>query len=714
MSLVSLKITTANQIAGTGVPAATSVQSVKVGAPQTTNLTVIAGAGPTGPTGAQGPPGVGAAWKGVWSSATTYAVGDGVTGSDGNNYISIAASNLNHNPTTDAGVHWSNLIAGSVELTTHKDAANGYPGLDAGGLLKVAEMPAAVARLTPTSFVSGASYTAAPWDLVITTATPVTLPAAPAKGVQVAVQGSSPTRVTAGGSDLIYRQGRITTTVTVPAGGTTILQYDTDGGYWRVLSDMALLPSASGRYNVLDYGATGDGSTDDHAAIQAALDAAGTTPVYLPAGRTYVISAPLVMNAGNRLVGDNLGTLYTPPGVNVPNPAGAIIKASSSFTANSGMIQIFDQILTGASEQPCGCQIVGLALDGNSTAFAGVWVRGGGETDTTVRDCIAYNMAVVGFLLEGGPAGTGGAAEGVYLTNCTAYGCGTDAAIGGHGFEFTGMDVATAGAVAAGCFDCHIFHCWAILCSGDGFVIGPHCADIQLDRCHSEWNGPNSNAGGSGYRVGSTDEIAFRGCVSDSNANYGFFLFAEAPYAGVQGTQCGIVLADCISRRDGRAGAASGYSGIRVYATGLVQISNHLQHVTNGDDEGIHRPQYGLRTEAGSYVQVTGGRFRGIVSGWYDDGTTTLYHSNVVQEKFFGTTLTDNPLSSTATTINVTSTASFPGSGTVQIDDELIDYTGTTSTSLTGCTRGAHVTTAASHTSGTGVYVITALVRTVS
>lgn len=62
-----------------------------------------------------------------------------------------------------------------------------------------------------------------------------------------------------------------------------------------------------------------------------------------------------------------------------------------------------------------------------------------------------------------------------------------------------------------------------------------------------------------------------------------------------------------------------------------------------------------------------------------------------------------------ATTITVVSTASFPVSGAVMIDSEIIFYTGKTSDALTGVTRGADSTTAASHASGAAVRgVITA------
>ena len=61
-------------------------------------------------------------------------------------------------------------------------------------------------------------------------------------------------------------------------------------------------------FNVLDYGATGDGSTDDWAAIQAAIDAAQPTKgaVYLPAPSSkYAISKPLVLDDGQQLIGES-------------------------------------------------------------------------------------------------------------------------------------------------------------------------------------------------------------------------------------------------------------------------------------------------------------------------------------------------------------------------------------------------------------------------
>ena len=51
----------------------------------------------------------------------------------------------------------------------------------------------------------------------------------------------------------------------------------------------------------------------------------------------------------------------------------------------------------------------------------------------------------------------------------------------------------------------------------------------------------------------------------------------------------------------------------------------------------------------------------------------------------------------TATTVTVDSAASFASSGYIKIEDEIIEYTGTTSTTFTGLIRGSFNTTAATH-----------------
>jgi hypothetical protein len=44
----------------------------------------------------------------LWAVGTTYAAGNKVGGSDGMIYSSVGSGNVGHDPTTDAGVHWTN------------------------------------------------------------------------------------------------------------------------------------------------------------------------------------------------------------------------------------------------------------------------------------------------------------------------------------------------------------------------------------------------------------------------------------------------------------------------------------------------------------------------------------------------------------------------------------------------------------------------------
>lgn len=74
-------------------------------------------------------------------------------------------------------------------------------------------------------------------------------------------------------------------------------------------------------------------------------------------------------------------------------------------------------------------------------------------------------------------------------------------------------------------------------------------------------------------------------------------------------------------------------------------------------------------------------------------------------------TITDNPLSSSATTINLSSTKHYQFRGWVRIGKEYIFYTGKTATTLTGCTRAQFGTEAAQHSQGSEAYQVPDNVR---
>ena len=96
---------------GTGATGATGLVGATGTPAGATGATGVGAAGATGATGSLGATGAtGAGGSGgapLWSSSTTYAFGDLVTGSDGTSYVSTENSNLNNDPTTDTSFNWS-------------------------------------------------------------------------------------------------------------------------------------------------------------------------------------------------------------------------------------------------------------------------------------------------------------------------------------------------------------------------------------------------------------------------------------------------------------------------------------------------------------------------------------------------------------------------------------------------------------------------------
>ena len=75
----------------------------------------------------------------------------------------------------------------------------------------------------------------------------------------------------------------------------------------------------------------------------------------------------------------------------------------------------------------------------------------------------------------------------------------------------------------------------------------------------------------------------------------------------------------------------------------------------------------------------------------------------ITQEDEINSTTAAEAIDTSETEIDLTSASDFDSTGTVYIGNEQISYTGISSNTLTGCTRGASSTTAASHDNGTTV-----------
>jgi hypothetical protein len=105
-------------------------------------------------------------------------------------------------------------------------------------------------------------------------------------------------------------RGWDSTTAASHTAGAAMKMTDTAGGFNQQVAELiAIEKTLKGTYSVVTYGATGDGTTDDTAAIQAAINAVPTNGgiVYFPATPTasYKITSTLTIGKGVRLLGQS-------------------------------------------------------------------------------------------------------------------------------------------------------------------------------------------------------------------------------------------------------------------------------------------------------------------------------------------------------------------------------------------------------------------------
>jgi hypothetical protein len=142
------------------------------------------------------------------------------------------------------------------------------------------------------------------------------------------------------------------------------------------------------KYNVLDFGAVCDGSTDDRAKIQAAIDAVISGTLNFPNNQKCAVSAPgLFLYPAN--AGITLNGLGATPSVPGSTPQGGLIATASSSPTALLTVYAYNTILNN------------LYLDGNAKAATNCLVAAGGGgsstvwTSVTVHNCAGDGVLVI-------------------------------------------------------------------------------------------------------------------------------------------------------------------------------------------------------------------------------------------------------------------------------------------------------------------------------
>jgi parallel beta-helix repeat protein len=157
--------------------------------------------------------------------------------------------------------------------------------------------------------------------------------------------------------------------------------------------------------SVKDFGAAGDGTADDTAEIQAALDAVPAVGgcVYFPAG-TYVVSAPLVVDSNTVLVGDGM---YV-----------SKLSATTAFTSSQAMVY-------ANTENNITIEDLGFFGNTNGTLGAGTGIHLKNGTRNQVRNCYVENTTQAGIRYEEQNNGI--------IDGCTLNACGRTGYTDNHG-----------------------------------------------------------------------------------------------------------------------------------------------------------------------------------------------------------------------------------------------------------------------------------------
>ena len=401
--------------------------------------------------------------------------------------------------------------------------------------------------------------------------------------------------------------------------GSRTVVPDIDGAVPRTLA-----ARAADVTNVRDFGAVGDGETDDTDAVQAAFSAAGSSAVLFPAGTYAVDELPDMSRArgsGSLAVGDAVlpaGDIREPLTIDFPGCFDSIqdivsyldargIYADVEISIASGEYALTEQI---EIEHPNGdhISIVGAGKSETSLVFS----LPANESKAGIKIVGPYKIKKIdGLTLDGNdlygytggsPDDSAGSSEdpcGVRLEDGASCVVGPDVAVKDFArcgiAAFRGSSIVASGVAVSGCgsdnfcaSQCSVLFATGTASSGscgNGFNVDGG-ATIWANGSTSTGNLGRSGAKGHGYVATTGGTLFANGAVSTSNAGSGFLA-----------TRNGYISApESEAKTNGVHGYAASYAG-NIYADGAV---------AGGDDAGDGNTKSGFYADNAGVIGASG------------------------------------------------------------------------------------------------------------
>ncbi|MFD4259950.1 glycosyl hydrolase family 28-related protein [Streptomyces sp. NPDC058534] len=390
------------------------------------------------------------------------------------------------------------------------------------------------------------------------------------------------------------------------------------GGVSRVwmeahsVGDSADAPAGSVRdwFNVLDFGAAGDGVTDDTAAIQAALDACPMGSIVYAPGRPYRTSATLSVPPGVTLMSTHTNLMTVPNLVDPP----CYIKPLPAFEGTA-VISFLDEIDGGYPTISAEHRILNVMIDGSDLTTPGIdGIRARGNIQNVgLRDVTIRKVTGAGIHTE--------ANAGKFPYSWRLHRVMVDN-VGWHGFA---MEVMT---------DITFMDCQAIGCGANGFEIA-NAANSHAIGCRAEWNVNNGFHLTGNWAIGTgSGGMLLGGCSTDRNGYNGVLVDATGNPP--------IQVENLLTRRDGRNNGlgGGGYAGLACDGATVPVLVGMVTCYPGTDDDGtqINSPEYGARFTGCTYVSVDSGFLHAATAGWSDAGDNTVLRRGLNIAERTGTT----------------------------------------------------------------------------